>query len=117
MQYWLGGTDENIEAMLRFLISRYAGVSEWRGGTVPSPIEYPDVGLYHPDLVDRITVDADELPVVENPIGRVGLLLMRSYVLSGDTAHYDAVLRLTVFSLKTEFQILMQWFRCLDFRW
>ena len=93
MQYWLGGTDENIEAMLRFLISRYAGVSEWRGGTVPSPIEYPDVGLYHPDLVDRITVDADELPVVENPIGRVGLLLMRSYVLSGDTAHYDAVIR------------------------
>ncbi|NDD34526.1 MAG: DUF3479 domain-containing protein, partial [Rhodobacteraceae bacterium] len=93
MQYWLGGTDENIEAMLRFLISRYAGVSEWRGGTVPSPIEYPDVGLYHPDLADRITVDADELPVVENPIGRVGLLLMRSYVLSGDTAHYDAVIR------------------------
>ncbi|MGA0282706.1 MAG: cobaltochelatase subunit CobN, partial [Paracoccaceae bacterium] len=59
----------------------------------PSPIEYPDVGLYHPDLADRITVDADELPVVENPIGRVGLLLMRSYVLSGDTAHYDAVIR------------------------
>ena len=23
MQYWLGGTDENIESMLRFLISRY----------------------------------------------------------------------------------------------
>ncbi|NDI04937.1 MAG: magnesium chelatase subunit H [Rhodobacteraceae bacterium] len=93
MQYWLGGTDENIEAMLRFLISRYAGVSEWRGGTVASPIEYPDVGLYHPDLADRITVDPNALPVVESPIGRVGLLLMRSYVLSGDTAHYDAVIR------------------------
>jgi magnesium chelatase subunit H len=93
MQYWLGGTDENIEAMLRFLISRYAGVSQWRGGTVASPIEYPDVGLYHPDLAGRITVDPNALPVVENPIGRVGLLLMRSYVLSGDTAHYDAVIR------------------------
>ena len=93
MQYWLGGTDENIEAMLRFLISRYAGVSQWRGETVASPIEYPDVGLYHPDLADRITVDPNALPVVENPIGRVGLLLMRSYVLSGDTAHYDAVIR------------------------
>ena len=53
MQYWLGGTDENIEAMLRFLISRYSGITEWRGGTVPSPIEYPDVGLYHPDLHER----------------------------------------------------------------
>ena len=93
MQYWLGGTDENIEAMLRFLISRYAGVSQWRGGTVASPIEYPDVGLYHPDLAGRITVDPNTLPVVESPIGRVGLLLMRSYVLSGDTAHYDAVIR------------------------
>ena len=93
MQYWLGGTDENIEAMLRFLISRYAGVSQWRGGIVASPIEYPDVGLYHPDLAGRITVDPNALPVVENPIGRVGLLLMRSYVLSGDTAHYDAVIR------------------------
>lgn len=93
MQYWLGGTDENIEAMLRFLISRYSGITEWRGGTVPSPIEYPDVGLYHPDLHERITVEPDALPTIDNPVGRVGLLLMRSYVLSGDTAHYDAVIR------------------------
>jgi magnesium chelatase subunit H len=93
MQYWLGGTDENIEAMLRFLISRYSGITEWRGGTVPSPIEYPDVGLYHPDLHERITVEPDALPTIDHPVGRVGLLLMRSYVLSGDTAHYDAVIR------------------------
>ena len=93
MQYWLGGTDENIEAMLRFLISRYSGITEWRGGAVPSPIEYPDVGLYHPDLHERITVEPDALPTIDHPVGRVGLLLMRSYVLSGDTAHYDAVIR------------------------
>ena len=24
MQYWLGGSDDNVEAMIRFLISRYA---------------------------------------------------------------------------------------------
>ena len=93
MQYWLGGTDENIEAMLRFLISRYSGITEWRGGAVPSPIGYPDVGLYHPDLHERITVEPDALPTIDHPVGRVGLLLMRSYVLSGDTAHYDAVIR------------------------
>ena len=93
MQYWLGGTDENIEAMLRFLISRYSGITEWRGGAVLSPIEYPDVGLYHPDLHERITVEPDALPTIDHPVGRVGLLLMRSYVLSGDTAHYDAVIR------------------------
>lgn len=93
MQYWLGGTDENIEAMLRFLMSRYARVPEWNGISVPLPREYPDVGLYHPDLPERMTEDATALPTLKKPVGRVGLLLMRSYVLSGDTAHYDAVIR------------------------
>ncbi|MGI3211995.1 magnesium chelatase subunit H [Roseovarius tibetensis] len=93
MQYWLGGSDDNIEAMLRFLISRYCHIPEWRGGRVPAPLEYPDTGLYHPDLADRITEDPADLPGPDGSRGTVGVLLMRSYVLSGDTAHYDAVIR------------------------
>ena len=93
MQYWLGGSDENIEAMLRFLMSRYANVPQWAGKSVPLPRQYPDVGLYHPDIDGKITADLAALPQVAAPVGRVGLLLMRSYVLSGDTAHYDAVIR------------------------
>ncbi|SLN58143.1 Aerobic cobaltochelatase subunit CobN [Roseivivax jejudonensis] len=93
MQYWLGGSDENIEAMVRFLISRYAGRAEWRGVEAPAPVEYPECGIYHPDLPGRIGADASALPAPEAPVATVGLLMMRSYVLSGDTAHYDAVIR------------------------
>ncbi|MEX0339601.1 MAG: magnesium chelatase subunit H [Arenibacterium sp.] len=94
MQYWLGASDDNIEAMVRFLLSRYATAPQWDKITAPPPPkEYPDTGLYHPDLKNRITRDPEDLPQVQNPRGTVGLVMMRSYVLSGDTAHYDAVIR------------------------
>jgi magnesium chelatase subunit H len=93
MQYWLGGSDDNIEAMVRFLLSRYCRRADWRGVTAPAPIEYPDTGLYHPDLAERITTDPADLPAPRAAKGTVGLLMMRSYVLAGDTAHYDTVIR------------------------
>ncbi len=93
MQYWLGGSDENIEAMMRFLIARYASRTEWRGIKAAAPIDYPEVGLYHPDLPSRMTTNAADLPRPENAVGTVGLLMMRSYLLASDTAHYDAVIR------------------------
>ena len=97
MQYWLGGSDDNIEAMIRFLVARYARRSEWRGIRAAAPIDYPDVGLYHPDLGDpawgRIGTDPARLPRPPGARGTVGLLMLRSYILASDTAHYDAVIR------------------------
>lgn len=93
MHYWLGSSDDNIEAMVRFLLSRYARIEAWRGVKAPEPLDYPDTGLYHPDLPGRITNDLRDLPAPEAPVATIGLLMMRSYVLSGDTAHYDAVIR------------------------
>ncbi|MEM9715854.1 MAG: magnesium chelatase subunit H [Pseudomonadota bacterium] len=93
MQYWLGGSDDNIEAMVRFLMSRYARFDDWRGAEAALPVEYPEVGLYHPDLDGRVTMDAGDLPQPKKPVGTVGLLMMRSYILAGDTAHYDAVIQ------------------------
>jgi len=93
MQYWLGASDENVEEMMRFLIGRYCRFEAWRGGRAAAPLDYPDTGLYHPDLENRITTDPEALPRQEGSVGTVGLLMMRSYVLSGDTAHYDAVIR------------------------
>ena len=92
MQYWMGGTDENIAAMLRFLLSRYCRMPQWQNRAAPEPKMYPELGLYHPDVPDRITEDLGDLPRLSQPVATVGLLLMRSYVLSGDTAHYDAVI-------------------------
>ncbi len=94
MQYWLGGSDDNIEAMVRFLLGRYAqSRPEWLGRTGAAPVEYPDAGLYHPDLPQRITTDAADIPGPENARATIGLLMMRSYVLADDCAHYDAVIR------------------------
>jgi magnesium chelatase subunit H len=92
MQYWLGGSDDNVEQMVRYLISRYSSAAGWNGTDALPPVEYPETGLYHPRLKDRITTDVSKLPRPANAKVTVGLLLMRSYVLASDTAHYDAVI-------------------------
>ncbi len=97
LQYWLGGSDDNIANMVRYLVGRYADGERrgLRGKLVAAPpIEYPDNGVYHPDMKARMSEDLDDLP--PGPKGAqstVGVLVMRSYVLAGDTRHYDSVIR------------------------
>ncbi|NUB43587.1 magnesium chelatase subunit H [Fertoebacter nigrum] len=92
MQYWLGGSDDNLEQMLRYLVSRYSRHAAWHKVTAKAPIDYPDVGLYHPSLAARITTHAADLPRPAGAVATVGLLMLRSYILAADTAHYDAVI-------------------------
>ena len=94
MQYWLGGSDDNVEQMVRFLISRYSTRADWTGTPAKAPIDYPELGLYHPDLPGHhITTDPADIPGPEAPVATVGLLMLRSYILASDAAHYDAVIR------------------------
>ncbi len=94
MQYWLGGSDDNVDGLIRSLIARYADRPDWQTASVPAPVDYPEVGLYHPDLPDHhIATDLAALPNRPQTIATVGLLMIRSYILSSDTAHYDAVIR------------------------
>ncbi|WP_425092431.1 magnesium chelatase subunit H [Tropicimonas sp. S265A] len=92
MQYWLDGSDENTEQMLRMLISAYAGREGWSDIKALPPVEYPEVGLFHPGHPDRVFTDLAEVPGPKTPVATVGLLMMRSYVLSRDCAHYEAVI-------------------------
>ncbi len=96
MQYWLAGSEQNVEQMIRFLVDRYAdGPRRSLRGRVPHelPREYPDVGVYHPRHPKRISPDLEGLPSrSRQAAGCVGLLVMRSYVLAGNTAHYDGVI-------------------------
>ena len=94
LQYWLSGSDQNFESMVRALVDRYASRERaaWKGNLKPlAPVEYPETGVYHPRLPARMAESAAALPR-EGKAGTVGLLLLRSYVLANDAAHYDGVI-------------------------
>ena len=97
LQYWLAGSDENVVNLVRFLLNRYAsGANAGLRGALkaPLPVEYPEVGVYHPRAARRFGSSAHALPrpAGKETVGTVGLLLMRSYLLANNTAHYDAVI-------------------------
>ncbi|MBL8344709.1 MAG: magnesium chelatase subunit H, partial [Rubrivivax sp.] len=65
LQYWLGGSQDNVRNLVRFVVDRYAaGPRAALRGRVPAqaPAEYPDVGVYHPRLPGRIGDKAAALP-------------------------------------------------------
>ncbi|MFY8048757.1 MAG: cobaltochelatase subunit CobN, partial [Erythrobacter sp.] len=95
LQYWLAGSDENVVAMVRALIDRYAaGDRMYRRGITKAdaPVEYPETGVYHPRTQQRISESLRLLPREEGRQGTVGLILLRSYLLGRDCAHYDGAI-------------------------
>ncbi|MEO0057157.1 MAG: hypothetical protein RIT17_601, partial [Pseudomonadota bacterium] len=95
LQYWLAGSDENVVAMVRALIDRYAaGERMYRRGITKAdaPVEYPETGVYHPRTQQRISESLRLLPAPKGREGTVGLILLRSYLLGRDSAHYDGAI-------------------------
>ena len=97
LQYWLGGSDDNVLNMVRHLIDRGADGprKSLRGSVkVQAPVDYPEVGVYHPRMTGRFSEDTHALPLPQGiPLkGTVGVLLLRSYLLSGNAGHYDGVI-------------------------
>jgi magnesium chelatase subunit H len=95
LQYWLAGSEDNVVAMVRALVDRYASGDriERRGATPAAPpLDYPEVGIYHPRSRQRISESVRLLPPRKAPNGTVGVLLLRSYLLGNDTAHYDGMI-------------------------
>ena len=98
LQYWLAGSDENIQHMVRFLVDRYAaGPRDVLRGAVKAqaPVHYPETGVYHPRMPGRVADSAAKLPLVvpdADARGTVGLLVLRSYLLAGNSKHYDGVI-------------------------
>ena len=98
LQYWLGGSEENMFHMVRFLIQKYAdgprASLKNSKSKVVEPLMYPDAGVYHPRLKGRISEEISQVPKLvpdSKAKGKIGILLLRSYVLAGNTEHYDAV--------------------------
>jgi magnesium chelatase subunit H len=93
LQYWLAGSEDNIVNMVRFLVGRYCvGTASPKAPVKAAPpVEYPEVGVYHPRMKSRYSERALDLPAPGDK-GTVGLLLLRSYLLAGNCAHYDGVI-------------------------
>jgi len=95
MQYWFAGSTENMVSLVRYLVDRYAdGERRVLRGSLKAaaPVEYPEIGVYHPRLESRMAETVDALPTHDGRNGTVGLVILRSYVLAGDAAHYDGVI-------------------------
>ena len=96
LQYWLGGSEDNMLNLVRHLVQR--GAEGPRRDLRPlikpaAPISYPDMGVYHPRMAGRMGEQPAAIPApAGSQGGTVGLLLLRSYLLAGNTAHYDGVI-------------------------
>ncbi|MCP9884571.1 magnesium chelatase subunit H [Synechococcus sp. ATX 2A4] len=104
-QYWLGGTPDNLRNFLLMLADKYAFP---RGDTdrplleVAEPVVFPDLGIWHPmapamfeDLKEYLNWQASRPDLSEKarsgPV--IGLVLQRSHIVTGDDAHYVAVIQ------------------------
>ncbi len=97
LQYWLGGSDENVTNLIRHVVDRGAdGPRRHLRGLVKAapPVEYPELGIYHPQMKNRLSAEVTDLPGPGDlPVkGVVGVLLLRSYLLSNNAGHYDGVI-------------------------
>ncbi len=98
-EYWMHASPENLRRMMCMLIDRY---TDYNGNiTVDDPINYPNAAIYHPDAPQPFP-DLDSylewrsqqnLPTGRNAAGTVGLLSLRTVILSGNTQHMDALIR------------------------
>jgi magnesium chelatase subunit H len=97
LQYWLAGSEDNVGHLVHFLVDRYAqGPRQALRGLVKThePVDYPELGVYHPRMKTRLSESAADLPAeaTTGARGSVGVLMLRSYLLAGNAGHYDGVI-------------------------
>ncbi|MBO9999439.1 MAG: magnesium chelatase subunit H [Cyanobacteria bacterium SID2] len=105
-QYWLGGSPENLENFLLMLADKYVFPNQNISGdmTYAEPVVYPDMGIWHP-LAPQMFEDVKEYFNWYNSrsdvgddhkdplVPTVGLVLQRTHLVTGDDAHYVAMVQ------------------------
>ncbi|MFN9994720.1 MAG: magnesium chelatase subunit H [Pseudanabaena sp.] len=110
-QYWLGGSTENIENFLLMLAQNYLPTVKEKAkenGSAPlqikDPVTYLDMGLWHPLAPKMFESTAEYLAWfntridipddMKDPLAPcVGLLMARTHLVTGDDAHYVAMVQ------------------------
>ncbi|MBF2097831.1 MAG: magnesium chelatase subunit H [Gloeomargaritaceae cyanobacterium C42_A2020_066] len=102
-QYWLGGSEENLQNFLLMLADKYLPqVGE--KVSFQEPVTYPDLGLWHPlapqmfeSLTDYLAWHQTRTDIgddLKDPLAPcVGLVLQRTHLITGDDAHYVAMVQ------------------------
>ena len=102
-QYWLGGSTDNLENFLLMLADKYV-LKEPHELSFADPVVYPDIGIWHPlapkmfeDVKDYLTwynARPDINNDLKDPLAPcIGLVLQRTHLVTGDDAHYVAMLQ------------------------
>jgi magnesium chelatase subunit H len=102
-QYWLGGSQENLENFLLMLANKYV-LKSAEQVQFEDPVTYPDLGIWHPLAMEMFedvreylnwfnsrrdvptALQTDNAPTV-------GLILQRTHLVTGDDAHYVAMVQ------------------------
>ncbi|HEY9802227.1 MAG TPA: magnesium chelatase subunit H [Leptolyngbyaceae cyanobacterium] len=107
-QYWLGGSPENLENFLLMLTDKYVlkAVEKQNSASVEyqAPVVYPDMGIWHPlattmfedvrEYLNWYTARKDISSDLKDPLAPcVGLVLQRTHLVTGDDAHYVAMVQ------------------------
>ncbi|OZH54073.1 magnesium chelatase [Hydrocoleum sp. CS-953] len=104
-QYWLGGSSENLQNFLLMLADKYVFKDQKNSSLqYVEPVVYPDMGVWHPlapkmfeDVTEYLKWYNDRKDISEDlkdPLAPcVGLVLQRTHLVTGDDAHYVAMLQ------------------------
>jgi magnesium chelatase subunit H len=107
-QYWLGGSAENLENFLLMLADKYVLKGEDKqklaAAEYEAPVVYPDMGIWHPlapnmfedirEYLNWYSVRRDISRNLKDPLAPcVGLVLQRTHLVTGDDAHYVAIVQ------------------------
>lgn len=102
-QYWLGGSPDNLQNFLLMLADRY--LPSVKGQiSFQDPVTYPDMGVWHPlapkmfedvgEYLDWWTGREDLSSDTKDPLAPcIGLVLQRTHLVTGDDAHYVAMVQ------------------------
>lgn len=103
LQFWLGGSPDNLQNFLKMISSSYVPALKGRKIEYSDPVLFLDSGIWHPlapcmydDVKEYLNWydtrrDAnDKLKGPNAPV--IGLVLQRSHIVTGDESHYVAVI-------------------------
>ncbi|MCC3564888.1 MULTISPECIES: magnesium chelatase subunit H [unclassified Microcoleus] len=102
-QYWLGGSQENLENFLLMLSHKYVFKGQEQL-TFQEPVVYPDMGIWHPlapsmfedvkGYLNWYNARKDISADLKDPLALcIGLVLQRTHLVTGDDAHYVAIVQ------------------------